>query len=206
MHKDRIAEWILELVTTPDRATSTVGDLMETGGDHGSVWFWSRVLQTAGAMLWQSFTGEPWKVLKIGFLGSLGTYVLASLAELAGMGGVVAAWAWIRGIFRPLEQPELEPLLHGWIFYFATFSPTVLVMFLAGRWAARKAPGNELNASLMLIALLVAISIPINTAILRATGGYPSADMMRLQFVTNIAGLIAIFFGGVSVRTKSAHA
>lgn len=48
--KDRIAEGLLALVTTPDRATSTVGDLMEHAGQRGGLWFWSSVLRTMGAL------------------------------------------------------------------------------------------------------------------------------------------------------------
>jgi hypothetical protein len=37
MHKDRIAEWLLESVTTRERAASTVGDLRETAAARGGL-------------------------------------------------------------------------------------------------------------------------------------------------------------------------
>jgi hypothetical protein len=39
MHKDRIAEFLLESVTTPERAVSTLGDLRETAAARGEAWF-----------------------------------------------------------------------------------------------------------------------------------------------------------------------
>ena len=53
MHKDRIAEWLLESVTTSENAATTVGDLREIAGTRGEVWFWWSVLGTSTSLLWQ---------------------------------------------------------------------------------------------------------------------------------------------------------
>ena len=40
MRSDRLAEILLSLVSSSDRAASAVGDLMEESDAHGRVWFW----------------------------------------------------------------------------------------------------------------------------------------------------------------------
>ena len=67
MHKDRIAEHLLGLVTDEYRAVSTVGDLMEHARDRGALWFWTNVLRTASALVWRTFMSEPGKFLKLDF-------------------------------------------------------------------------------------------------------------------------------------------
>ena len=143
MHKDRIAEWILRLVTTPERAATTVGDLMESAGQHGGFWFWSNLVQTALAMLWNSFAAEPGRFLKLGIRGSLRAYLFANLAQL----GAVAGFMLVGGVFHMLFGPpgpfRLADGIRGWVlwvYYLAIFGAPVLVQFRAGIWAARKAP------------------------------------------------------------------
>ena len=53
MRSAHIAEWILALVTTRDRATSTVGDLTEQAAARDAVWFWLSVLRATASLLWR---------------------------------------------------------------------------------------------------------------------------------------------------------
>src|ERR1035437_2113127 len=62
MHSVHIAEWILALVTTRDRAASTVGDLTEGAATRGVVWFWCGVLRTAASLLWRDVAEHPARV------------------------------------------------------------------------------------------------------------------------------------------------
>ncbi len=64
-----VAEWILALVTSRDRAASTVGDLMEQGPERGVIWFWSGVLRTVASLLWRGLTENSARVAKLAFLG-----------------------------------------------------------------------------------------------------------------------------------------
>jgi hypothetical protein len=50
MREARIAQLILSLATTPDRAASTVGDLLKEADARGSMWFWSSVFHTTGSL------------------------------------------------------------------------------------------------------------------------------------------------------------
>ncbi len=74
MHNVNIAEWILALVTTRDRAASTVGDLAEVAATRGVVWFWSGVLRTAASLLWRDVAERPARITGLAFFG-LAVYI-----------------------------------------------------------------------------------------------------------------------------------
>src|SRR5580692_6426822 len=87
MRNAYIAEWILSLFTTRERAGATVGDLTESASAHGVLWFWSGVLRTALSLLWADFAAEP------GFLAGLSFRALIlnlSFHLLALVGALVA--------------------------------------------------------------------------------------------------------------------
>ena len=54
-----IAERIIALVTTGDRAGSIVGDLTEGTAARGAFRFWLGVLRTATSLLWRNVAEEP---------------------------------------------------------------------------------------------------------------------------------------------------
>src|SRR5262249_11743985 len=93
MHSIHIAEWILRLVTSQDRAASAVGDLVEQGAARGMVWFWSCVLRTAASLLWRDLADHPVRVAAVALLG-LAVDVVASLllVFLSGLMFFVLAW------------------------------------------------------------------------------------------------------------------
>jgi hypothetical protein len=62
MRSIHLAEWILSLVTTRDRAASTVGDLAEAASIHGVAGFWSRVLRTTASLLWRNVAENPVRI------------------------------------------------------------------------------------------------------------------------------------------------
>ena len=73
------AEWILSLVTAPDRAAATVGDLMEEGSAHGVGWFWSNVLRTASGHVWRGVSASPLRALWHAIWGLLAIFCLGAL-------------------------------------------------------------------------------------------------------------------------------
>lgn len=83
MRSARLAEWILSLVMPPDRAASTVGDLLEECPPRGPLWFWSNVLRTARSHLWRDVIASPVEMLG---LASPGWLVLLQGYRL---------WAWL---------------------------------------------------------------------------------------------------------------
>jgi len=69
MRNAAAAEWILSLVSAPDRAASTVGDLVEEASARGTLWFWSSVLQTAGSHLWNDLCVSPLRTVGLALWG-----------------------------------------------------------------------------------------------------------------------------------------
>jgi hypothetical protein len=137
MRSIHIAEWILGLVTSGDRAASTAGDLAEEAATRGVVWFWSGVLRTAASVLWRGVAENPARITGVAFIG-LTVDVVASLF-LAGLSGVaffVAAWSGHEAHLRSI----------WWII--GLDAPPLIMSFLIGRMLARLAPGRELSACL----------------------------------------------------------
>ena len=136
MHSVTIAERILALVTTADRAASTVGDLTEVAATRGAVWFWSGVIRTAASLLWSDIAERPARFTGLAFAG-LAVYVVIDLL-FAGLSGVAFFLAAMPD-GHPLHMDSL-----GWRLWF--LAPVVTGSLLIGRLLARWAPGRELAA------------------------------------------------------------
>jgi hypothetical protein len=130
MHSTNIAESILALVTTRDRAASTVGDLTEEAATRGVVWFWSGVLRTAVSLLWRDVMERPARVTGLAFLG-LGVYIGIELL-FAGLSGLA---------FYRMGTPSDSI---GWQLWF--IAPVPISSLSIGWLLARWAPGRELAA------------------------------------------------------------
>jgi hypothetical protein len=89
MRSIHIAEGILALVTSRDRAASTVGDLVEEATARGVFWFWSGVLRTAASLLWRAVADRPARMTGLAFRG-LAIELSLSLLFLL-LAGVVGA-------------------------------------------------------------------------------------------------------------------
>jgi hypothetical protein len=138
MHNIHIAEWILALVTSQDRAMSTIGDLTEEAATRGVVWFWSHFLRTAASFLWRDITEDLARFIKLAFLG-LAVYIGIDLM-FAGISGAMFFIAYVSG--HPLHSDSI-----GWSIWFIT--PALVSSLLIGRMLARRAPGRELAACLV---------------------------------------------------------
>jgi hypothetical protein len=136
MRKIHIAEWILGLVTSRDRAATMVGDLVEEGA-RGVAWFWSRILRIAVSFLWRGVTESPVRITGLAFIG-LAVDVVASIF-LAGASGVLFFFAARNGHQLQLNAVWWTILLDA---------PTLVMSALIGRMLARWAPGRELAACL----------------------------------------------------------
>ena len=134
MHSISTAEWILGLVTSRDRAATTVGDLVEDA-PRGVFRFWAAVLLIAAAHLWRGVAEDPARMTRAAMLG-LAVDVGASLL-FAGLSGVVfflEAWSGhqisVHSVWRTI----------------ALDAPTLLLAVWIGRMLARWAPERELSA------------------------------------------------------------
>jgi hypothetical protein len=95
MRKATIAEWILSLTVAPERAATTVGDLLEAGSDRGPLWFWSSILRTAFFHAMDDFFASPALMLWLAFGGWV-TAVVANvvLSNLVINGILVGIPGW----------------------------------------------------------------------------------------------------------------
>jgi len=64
MHNLTIAESILSRFTSPDRAGAIVGDLVESTGTPGTVWFWLSVFRTAFSLLCRRLVANPGRMAR----------------------------------------------------------------------------------------------------------------------------------------------
>ena len=146
MHSAYIAEWILALVTTRDRAATTVGDLTEQAATRGVFWFWSGVLRTAASLVWLDLAEHPARVTGLAFLG-LAVYIGIDLL-FAGLSGFAFFWVpMVSG--HPLHLDSI-----GWKLWFTT--PVLISSLLIGRMLAHWAPRREL-AACVVYAILASI-------------------------------------------------
>ena len=134
MHSARIAEWILALVTTRDRATCIVGDLTEGATTPGAITFWPSVLRTAASLLWREIAEHPAHITGLALLG-ITVYIVIDLL-FAGLDGV----AFFIVASRSGNHFHLDSL--AWKIWFTV--PVVLSSLLVGRMLARWAQGREM--------------------------------------------------------------
>jgi hypothetical protein len=148
------AEWILALVTSRNRASSTAGDLAERAAARGAVWFWLAVLRTAASLLWHDVTEKPARPAVLAFAGLAVLVAVDYLcAELDGAVFFIVSWR----TGRPLQLGSV-----GWIICFN--APMLLTSLGIGRMMARWAQGREMAACLMyaiLLAIYNLVPIPI---------------------------------------------
>lgn len=137
MHSTHIAEWILGLVTSRDRAVSTVGDLVEEASSRGMVWFWSGILRISASLLWRGVAENPLRLAGVAFIG-LAVDVVASL--------LAAALSGLVFFFVARSGHQLQGNSVWWTI--GLDAPTLLLSLWIGRMLARWAPGRELSACL----------------------------------------------------------
>jgi hypothetical protein len=176
MRSIHIAEWILGVVTSRDRAASTVGDLVEQAAARGVLWFWSGILRTAASLLWRGVAEHPVRITAVGLIG-LAIDGVASLL-LAGLTGVVffvIAWS----------GHHVHPSSAWWI------APQLVISVLIGRVLARWAPGRELSACLAYGILGSIVSLCADVI---SPGGLGSSTLFWL-FLGDVAQRIPVLAG-----------
>jgi hypothetical protein len=136
----KMAQLILSLATTPDRAASTVGDLIEESDTRGSLWFWSSVLRTACSLCWRDFCSAPLRMIWLGLWGFVATLEVTFItlfvgsAILAGVPNPVPLWFW-----------ALEAI------------SCAVASALAGWEVAKRSKGRELAAAFSVALLFAAL-------------------------------------------------
>lgn len=194
MHNDRIAEILVEAVTTRARAASILGDLRETAASRGEIWFWACILRTAAALVWRGM-----------------------IADWRSTFGLALRWVWlllgaeVAGVAAMLTAVDLWLPAH-WLAS-ATVGVTYAWMlgwqFQVGRWVARRAPGRELSACLALVIVQWVLEYVATTAPLVALGKFTfhwQGMLPDWEYLLSFGGAIVVLRGvRISGRAVSAE-
>jgi hypothetical protein len=156
--KERLAEWILALVTTPERASATVGDLLEMSS--GVVRFWASVLATAASIAWREAWAHPRQTTWLAVRGTLYSF----LWIFAGLFTVFVA-TFVLGYLAGLSPARIDSFSANWSKTIAFLFGNVWIPFLVGRWIARKAPGREMPVCLATMILQTVLGVCISALV-----------------------------------------
>jgi len=147
MRKAELAELILSLATSQDRAATIVGDLLEQDD-----WFWISVLRTAVAQMWLQFRTAPLALAGIairGMFAEFGFLLLACLTLL------LLLWIAVSVLLVSFHSRLPAPVT-PWLAYFLS---NLVVPFQLGRWIARRYPGKEAAASVTLSTMHAVVNV-----------------------------------------------
>lgn len=181
-----LAEWILSLVTSPDRASATIGDLTESIDASGVFWFWSSVAQTAGSLLWRDLTVNPARMIGLAAMGlivELGLFLLY-FAALFFVAFIVlfAVALLVPGALSGFQQMPVSSKIARLCGELGGSVLVVLVPFMVGRFLARRAPGQEMAACLATTILWAIACTAVEMELTRSAGA-------RIDFAQTLLGL-----------------
>jgi hypothetical protein len=172
VRKDTVAETLLSLVGSPDRARALVGDLMEEAG-RGRVWFWQSVTRLWFAMLGRDLTTAPIAMALYCAAGWF-VYMLLSLA-MAFAAYIVVTLAW-GAAYVLANHTGLELLTNALRIRFdwppipgaALYAIQAVVLFAAapfhiGRCSAFCWRGHEVSVAVVMVGVwsLMAAFVPL---------------------------------------------
>jgi len=184
----RLAESILALVTTRDRAATTVGDLQEQSETRGAAWFWSGVFRTAASLLWRGFADNALRATGLAFLGVALDGVVAGLcAFLTGIAFLIAAY-----VTGHAASTNSIP----WNIWLV--APTMLASFWIGRLLSRWAIGCELPATVAYIVLAPVVSLLIGLFLPNG----PTATQLMPILVAGLAQRLPAIAGAAMARRR----
>ena len=180
------AEWVLSLATTPERAASTVGDLMEEAPPRGALWFWSNVLRTASSHIWRDLRAAPLRMLGFAFAG------------LAAWVALVIFFEWFLNAAWKSITESLGLSFHSAVYIGGMYVTIVLKMtasaFLAGWFLAGRSKG--MAAPFAAVALIAVFSS--ESLYHLANQPYPA-----LSLATFCALELSVIAGAVLFRRRS---
>jgi hypothetical protein len=205
MRKADIAEWILSLTTTPERAAATAGDLMEGASARGTLWFWSSLMRTAGGLVWSNVSESPMRLTGLAILSVVFSVIYTTAVLLGIMAGQVLIVDTVsRGLLRLgtqdlLVTPDTLVPSNALMTLDAAVAAMVASLML-GNWLARWAPSRELAVSLVAwvgvtVANLLAFLLWGSEITLLGPTGYVAIDLALM------AACILFTFAGIE-RTR----
>jgi hypothetical protein len=138
MRSGALAESILALVMTPDRAASTVGDLLEE--ETSRLAFWRSIAWTAVSVVWCDLSTAPLSMLGLAMYGFVIAIVISAL--LGGVAGLMIA-----GLASTVPGLSLNA------FVLVSVGLSWAGSFGAGMLLAHRAKGREVAACFVLMLL-----------------------------------------------------
>jgi hypothetical protein len=213
MRNARLAEWILSLVTTPERASATVGDLLEDRVAPGALRFWTAVVLTSLSLLWRDVAESPFRMVRLAVLG-IALQLLLSVSLAVGYPVLYGIFQLTWSAFVSFDPgPEVSRVvgvglialtaITGWLFM-------LLSQFQVGRVLAKRSPGRELAPCVA--TTLLGLAVP--ALIVMLSGGraqFPTGLPIReVVYGTSLAQfamsqtplLFALLAGAVRVRRQ----
>ena len=208
MRNAHLAEWILSLVTTPERAAATVGDLLEVHAAHGSVRFWVSVAATLCAHVWGDLAAHPIRMSLLGLQG----IVLQLLISLALAFGLGLSYALIRMVVKGVGDLDAQ-VVSGWgekpapwllsAAMVLGWLSTLLSSYLVGRILARRSPGRELAPCIATVAM--GFVLPYLAFGFVGRLALPTATLFGLfgqTFLYSFPPFVALMTGAIRVRRQ----
>jgi hypothetical protein len=212
MRNARLAEWILSLVTTPERASATVGDLLEDRTHATAVRFWGAVLFAAFSQLWRDVAAHPRRMAVLAVYGVF-LELLLSFVAAAVLVVLSAVMALVASGVNPGTQVTVGPNMPLGVFTASTIVGWALglaAQFQVGRVLAKRSPGRELAPCVA--TTLLAVTIPLLIRMLsggRAT--FPTGQLIRdavygpspiLAVLSVFPPLLVLLAGAARVRRQ----
>ena len=111
MSKEAVAERMLEMVTTSQRAASIVGDLEEEGSNRSASWFWLNLLRIFVSHLFQDLRAHWLRMIWLGF----SEFVIFVIVAIFVVGEIIE----VKSYFKPYLAIAhylyyVFPILLGW--------------------------------------------------------------------------------------------
>lgn len=172
---------LLTLFTSPERAVSIQGDLIEEAQSRGRGWFWSQILRTTGALCWKGIARTPLAILGLALSGGAVWFL--------SMGILVAGVAAIEYVLHSLGAPLNIRFL--WVFLLGALSTG----FILGQ----AAPVRGMHASVV----LAVVSVPVLVLILFSP--QPSAGAADVRWRVLVLAVALQLVGCALSRRRAAE-
>ena len=169
---------LLILFTSPERAVSIQGDLIEEGQTRGRVWFWSQIIRTTGALCWKRIARSP--------LAILGLTLSGGAVWFLSTGILVVGVAVIEFVLHSLGVPVNIRFL--WVFLLGALSTGIIL--------GQAAPVRGMHASVV----LAVVSVPVLVLILFSP--QPSAGIADVRWRVLVLAVVLQLVGCALSRRR----
>ena len=172
---------LLTLFTSPERAASIQGDLIEEAQSRGRRWFWSQMLRTSGALCWNGIARTPLAILGLTLSGGA-VWILST-------GILVAGVAAIEFLLHSFGAPLT--IRFSWVFLLGALSTGIIL--------GQVAPIRGMHASVV----LAVVSVP--ALVLLLFSPQPSAGIADVRWRVLVLAVALQLVGCALSRWRAAN-